>query len=481
MDNQHWIKIGLLFIIIGDLVFAWLQYVGMPIDGDLYAIVLPAPWYEEVLLDPFGWEALFSGKEYGGAGRYSAHQFTSLYFNHMPGLFQYLASPIDSIYYSSALAKCAAHLSLLLLLSAYVCGHLRVFRKEFLWTMIAVIPFLQVHGMRNRFGLIDNSITYTLFYIVPLIIIFALLFPLYRYFIGRRQMGTAFTLGWWTLPWLATLWIAAFWGPQSQVVMLLIGGLALLGLWINGFRQHKTLSARILHPFRGNYSQLGLLLVALVVFGGLGYLTGTQNSENVASLPLRETLIQAAKGIKFHFVEPWPIWGVGIFLGIHIYRLNRLPNPRLKLWRKLFIMILIGIAIYMLMIPFGGYRSYRPLLYRYDLLIPVTLSWVFLLLWTGRLVIQEWTSGRNKTIYLISATLFLVILHLHDLKIKDGNACEKGHLNTLQSSEEDVIVLPADCPILGWEPDDNLYYTEKKVELLRRWNILDRHLVYTQE
>jgi len=482
MDKQRWIKVGLLLIIIGDLVHAWFQYVGMPMGGDLYAIVLPAPWYEEVLSDPFGWEALFSEKEYGGAGRYSAHQFTSLYFNNMPGFFQYLVSPINSIYYSAALAKCVAHLSLLLLLGAYVCGHFRVFQKDFLWTMVAAIPFLQTYGLSSRMGVIDQSITYAFFYIIPLIIIFALLYPLYRYFMGYRQAEVSFTLGWWTIPWLAILWIVAFWGPQSQVIMALIGGLGLLGLCLRGIREQKTSTSQLFfYPFRPRYRQLSFLLLALVVFGGLGYLTGTQNTENVSSLPLRETLIQAAKGIKFHFVESWVIWLVAVFLGIHFYRINRMDSPKKKVWQKLFLMLLLGILIYMLMIPFGGYRSYRPFLYRYDLLIPVTISWIFLLLWTGRLVIQSWPYGRNKNIYLICATLFLVTLHLQDLKIKDRNSCEKGHLYTLQTAEEYAITLPADCPILGWHPDDNRYYTDKKVELLRRWNIVKQPLIYTQE
>ena len=462
MKKQRLIKLGLLVLILGDLCLSWFQYVHRPIDGDLYAIVLPAPWYEEVLEDPLCLKALLAGEEYGGAGRYSAHAFTSGYFHIMPDIFQTFVSPIDSIYYSAAFIKLAAHLSLLLLLAAYVCGHFKVLRKEFLWIMVAATPFLQTYGMQNRFGLIDLSITYTLFYIFPLLLIFALLFSLYQYAIGRRQLGVPFSLGIWTMPWLAAIGYIAFWGPQSQVVMVLIGGLGLLNMGLAGWIRHRSWREGIAYLFRPSRSQLSLLLIGLILFAGFGYWAGTYNTENVASLPFKETLIQSAKGIKFHFLEPWPLWIVLFFLCYNFYKLPFARSTSLRSWRRLWFFLALGVVIYMLLIPFGGYRSYRPLIYRYDLLIPVTISWLYALLLTGRLLLQEGVLGSKKGVYFLIAALFGVILYAHDLKVKKANKCEKSHLVTLQTSSVDTLVLPADCPILGWEPDDNSFFTEKR-------------------
>lgn len=481
MNKRQAIKLGLLVLILGDLLLSWFQYVGRPIDGDLYAIVLPAPWYAKVLSDPFGFQTLANGVEYGGAGRSSAHFFMYYYFNHVPLLFQYVVSPVKSIYYSAAFVQITSHLGVILLLSAYVCGHFKLFRKEFLWTMVAVTPFLQFYGLGTRFGLVDKSITYTCFYILPVLLFLSLLYPLYQYAIGRRQVDQAFSLGIWSGPWLVTMAILALWSPQLQTLMVLVAGLAWISLWVSGLQKHTRLKKIVTYPLRRPYTQLSLLLLGTGLLAIYGYVVGLNNSENVDSLPLTEALIQAAKGIKYHFVEPWPIWVALFFFIYHLYRLKGSDWSEANRWRRLGVMLAIGVAIYMLLVPFGGYRPYRPFLYRYDLLIPVTLSWVFGLLLTGRLIIQGGLLGSHRQKYLALAAVFGVVLYAHDLSFKPANTCEREKLHILESATQDTVVLTDDCPVLGWEIDTETYYTDKKVVLLQRWNILKRPVVYYQE
>jgi len=481
MKKEQFIKLGLILLVVIDLVWAWFQYSGRPIDGDLYAIVLPAPWYAQVLKDPLGYQALSDGMEYRGAGRSSAHFFMYYYFNHVPLLFQYVVSPVKSIYYSAALIQITSHLGVLFLLGAYVCGHLKVLRKDFLWTMVAATPFLQFYGLETRFGLVDKSITYTCFYILPVLLFLILLYPLYQYALGRRQVGKVFSLGIWSGPWLLGMVILAFWSPQLQTLMVLVAGLGWISLWVNGLQEHTSLAKIVAYPLRGPYTQLSLLLVGTGLLAIYGYIVGLNNSENVDSLPLAEAVIQAAKGIKYHFVEPWPIWVALFFFLYHLYRLRGSDLSEAKRWRRLGVMLAIGVGIYMFLIPFGGYRPYRPFLYRFDLLIPVTLSWVFGLLLTGRLIIQGGLLGSHRQKYLALAAVFGVVLYAHDLRIKKANVCEKTQLYTLQNAQQDTVVLSDECTVLGWEIDTETYYTEKKVKLLQRWKILDRQIVYYQK
>jgi hypothetical protein len=43
-----------LALIIADLIYSWFQFYHTPLDGDLAAMVLPAPEYRQSMNDPFG-------------------------------------------------------------------------------------------------------------------------------------------------------------------------------------------------------------------------------------------------------------------------------------------------------------------------------------------------------------------------------------------------------------------------------------------
>lgn len=470
----------ILFILI-DLIIAWLQYVNMPLDGDLYAVVLPAPWYSDVLQNPFGLEALIEGKEYGGAGRFSAHWVQATYFKTFPFLFQYFVSPIQSIYYSSAFFKIMMHLGIVFILAAYICGDFKILRKEFLLSGCAVAPFIQSYGLYNRMGLIEKSITYVFFYIFPVLILLILLYPFYRYYLSQKQQG--FSLGWYTPIWLITAWSLAFFGPMVQSLMILSGGLVILSIWTTGFflEKDKNILQLFARPFREKFRMVGITMTCLVLFAAFGYLVGLQNSENIASLPLAEAFRKALGGISFHYIKSWHFWAIAPFLVIQLYWLfGKRDNDNLKL-KKILLFSGIAIAVYMLILPLGGYRSYRPMIYRYDLLIPVTLTLVYWLIVSGNHFVRS-LSKKAKPIYASFAAVLLAALFFNDIRIKsDRNDCEIEKLQQLSESTKDTLILEDDCTIMGWTIDDNYYFTEKKVKLLKIWGIVDKDVSYIQE
>ena len=409
------IKLFLILFIFTDLIIAFLQYGNIPIDGDLYAIVLPAPWYAEVLADPFGLEALTESKEYGGAGRYSAHWLMSTYFKSIPFLFQWFVDPIRSIYYSSAFIKILAHIGLVGITAAFICGHLKLYKRDFLMAAAAVIPFIHTYGLYNRMGLIDRSVTYVFFYILPFLLLLVLLYPLYKYAVHYREKP--FTLGWFTIPWLVLAFCLAFFGPMSQSLMMLSGGLILLYIGVNDFSQNKDWMSAVISPIRGRNKTIGVLAVCFIVFGAFGYLVGMQNVENISSLPLSEAIPKALKGISFHFLETWHFWLMMAFLGVHFGKLWNKKSLRIRRYKHLFIYLGVAMIIYLLSLPLGGYRSYRPMIYRYDLLIPVTWSMIYILLKSGKLMLDKQRLSGLK-IYLPAALIFLAVLWSIDLSVR---------------------------------------------------------------
>ena len=475
------ILLVLAFALIGDLSLSTLQYLSAPIDGDLYAIVLPAPWYAEVLSDPFGFRAVFEEVSYGGAGRYTSHLYFSTYFTYAPGFWQFFVDPVESLYYSAASAKLLAHLGILLIGAGYITGRFHFGRTSFWVAAVAISPFIQAGGLHNRMGLIDRSITYTFFYIIPVLVFLALLFPLYQYALGYKKHPKGFSLGLWTLPCLGMMWLLGSIGPQLQFLMVLTGGLSLAyTVWYQR-NEGESIIKSVQRPFLGKYRQLGALLLALIAFGAWGYISGLQNTENADGLPLMQTLIQAAKGIVFHYIQVWPMWFIAAGIAYHLYSLRSSSAPEVRAVRRFLLLSFLGICIYMLVLPFGGYRPYRPYIYRYDLLIPVTLWLVYALLTTGRLYLKYVHAKGTRRWYLPLAIAFSIVLYAHDLRIKDANVCEKSKLVKLSEAETDFIVLDADCPVLAWEPDENPYYTKFKVQLLQRWGIVQRDIEYIQK
>lgn len=470
-----------ILILLGDLGLSFLQYLSAPIDGDLYAIVLPAPWYEQVLHDLLGLNAVLDGESYGGAGRFSSHFLTSTYFHYVPQLWQAVVSPVDSIYYSAASAKLAAHLGVIMVGASYILGRFQPFRRSFWIAAVAIIPFIQTYGLYHRMGLIDRSITYTFFYIIPIIILLTVLFPFYQYALGYRAHSKKFTLGAWTVPFLLGIVFLGSIGPQVQFLMVLISGLTLLSIAIAQRNKAQGLIDGISQPFRGSFQQMGPLLLAMMLSGLWGYIAGLQNIENVDGLPFLQTITQAAKGLFFHYFEVWPMWFIAAGIGYHLYKLRSRTESEVKYFRRFLFISLLAICIYMIALPFGGYRSYRPYIYRYDLLIPVTLWLIYTLLTSGRLYLKYLHSRQSAPWYIPMVILFGLVLYAHDLRVKPDNRCEKSKLVQLSQAKSDSIVLDSECPILGWEPDREYYLTDFKVQMLQHWGIVERDLIYIQE
>jgi hypothetical protein len=472
--NAFWI----LILVLIDLLWAFIQYYSYPIDGDLYAIVLPAPWYADVLNDPFGFSLLSEEHAYGGAGRYVAHALMATYFQWMPLYLQVFVEPVTSIYLSMALFKLALHFGFLITLSAYLNGHWNFKKVSFWSSYLCFVPLLQTEGLYGIMGIIDHATTYTFFYALPILCMLWLWYPVYHWL--QYGQGKPFLTGIRWVSFLIVAFLLSFFGPMSQSILVLVAGTLLLywgaQLLIDHPKKHRPA-----HKSRYSFLRYPLTLVLVMVCAFYGYWTGTYNSENQDALPLMELLPFLQKGLlKYFFQSEFFYLGSSILLLLWFF-LKQDEDRSIRNWRKLIIWGALMILLYLILVPMGGYRSYRPLIYRNDLLIPFTLFVYFMVVKGIQLALQQMNTSHRRLGTVIAVGLGVVLFTV-DLRVRrDGHACERRQLISLQQSSAPKVILSSDCPVMGWEMDQSTYYSDFKVDLLQHWGVLHREVQFIHE
>jgi amino acid transporter len=137
--------------------------------------------------------------------------------------------------------------------------------------------------------------------------------------------------------------------------------------------------------------------------------------------------------------------------------------------------------IYIALLPLGGYRPYRPLILRYDTVLPVTVLSIITICYTSIFILKQLKTEKwkyyLKTVY---PSVFFLILLFFVIRNKSYifNECEKQSLYIISQSEEDVVVLENNCTVVGWNPIYNPQESKNYGELLFLWKITDKPKLY---
>ena len=469
--------VGLLIAFVGlDLALTCWQYFQMPLDGDLAAIALPASWYSQVLHDPFGWAVLTKNEVYSAPNRFFAHASMVLYWHTVPALLQRLMSPINSLYAASALFATATQAGLTLGLAAYVAAARgeRVGSLGFWLTAALLRPLFQTaNRLYEQMGITDQAVTYTFFYAWPLLLVLGLYWPFYR----AAGRGQPLRLpAWRVLLLLGLMVVIAFNGPLASAVVAV--GLLGTGLrWLWG-RRHPGQRAAWLSG-----QALGLLAV-LAALTAYSLYIGRNNNENVHTLTL---------GQRYRLLPEGVARLLAIDVGLPLLLLALLGSIWL-VWRtagatpgrpgalRLLAWSAALAATYLLLLPLGGYRTYRPYLVRYDTFLPVTLALLFAYGLAVRYLLRHLAGGPRRA-YLAGVLLFSTYLLGVDwvLKPAHNNDCERQALATLAQAPCPEVRLPADCGVLSWGPVGSAGQSEPSAQLLYEWGVTPRKVLYFQQ
>jgi hypothetical protein len=468
------VKWVLVFILLTDLVFSFLQYENTPLSGDIEPGVLPDKYVQKVIEDPFGVKAILTGEGHVNPNRFFSHLVFMEYFQHVPDLLQNVTNPISSVYLAAALVKIIVQIVFIMIIALFVSGTNRIMDTKFLIAAVLVTPLFQGYGFWSRMGINDKSIAYTFFYAVPIVLLMVFLFPILNNWHRRTTFGNWIYI--FLIPLIVILPLS---GPLIPGIILVVT-LLTIGNTTWQKRSHiNGLSTLLAYQPKYTFTLLipACLMSVYSIFLGFFYDINYAGE----TLPLTERFLRLPAGILsqvFHSL------GFQLMLGAIFINMIILKKAQNKESQKLLrILGLIGIfsMLYIVLLPFGGYRPYRPNIIRYDTFMPVNVVLFYFFTASCYYIINN-LKGNQKKFYIGFLAVVLLVFTVADFKGLGKNRCEKMAFQKMKESPEKIVALPEGCFVISWKNIYDYSYSESKAELIYRWGITtEKKLFYNEK
>lgn len=461
----HYWQILLLFFLVADAIFSYQQHYYQPLDGDLANLVIPHPDYAQVLQSPFGFQVWKTSESYPGTNRYFAHRAVKGFYDQVPLLLQKVFRPVASLYHSNALGKLCLQLLLIVLLTHYAI-HNDKDRKYFLVIAALTTALFQTHGSRYVMGIIDPASSYNFFYALPSLGLLLFFLPYYRRVTATKDERPALSLSTSPLRNLLQLGgllglsiVLCFSGPLVPPLMLIIGGALLIKCALSSTFSNK----------------LGKALVGILLFSCLlasySYYLGTFNIEaGTAALPVGERYQRLLNGVLIVLTRKPGFSLLLVLVAINYYLLGTRPSKRGQQMRQ-FILWVCGLSlIYCLLLPWGGFREYRPNILRWDTMQPIILGCFLVYLGSTYLLLRTY-QGKQQTRLGVLIAGVILFYSAQDFYLPRLNACEKAGLEKISAATEKIVPLTESCTIMSWEVFTSPDQAAGNAILLERWGI----------
>ena len=474
-SSKHWFYLLLFVILTIDLGYSFLQHYSEVVDGDVARITLS---YKEVLNDPFGIKVILEGKHYPNPNRYFAHLVQSEYFKKVPIALQLFFDPIESIYISCAVLKLLIQIGFIWLFAIYVNRGARLKNLSFLWITLLIFPFIQNTQFNAYLGLILRSITYTISYSLPLVLFLLFLLPFYQQAIHKKSMLQSH---WMKLIWIGLSIFIVLNGPLVPPLVLIILP-TILFFWLLrsvDFSNHQSkitsFKIGVLKMPRG----LSLIAVLTILLSLYSFYLGTYNVDNV-TIPLGERYQLMGKGLFKHFTTKLAFPLLLGFCILNTVLLSNFQDKDAAFKCRLFKGIAVLSIIYILLLPFGGYREYRPLIISYDTMMPISIALIFCFASSSKYLLLAY-QNRAKKIFLTGVSFVLIYFTIADRPNFGKHDCEKEMLTLISEATTQEVKIPRPCSVLTWDTITNKYASNYNCELLQLWGITDVVEFYSNE
>ena len=445
-----------------------MQHYSMPLDGDMVDGIIPNGDVSQILNDPFGISVITNNAVYSNPNRFFAHWTFFTYFNYVPIWLQNFTNPIESVYLACAIAKILIQVSIMTLLALYITGKRKFFDGEFLIVSILITPLFQINGYRSNMGIIDPSITYTFFYALPCALLLLFYLPFFSDSVNHTQLLSKkriklllFSLG----------IIIVFNGALNTGVILIITLLFVLNCFfkmsINLSFDKKTFQAFLIttktHLF---------IFIFVSIFSLYALYIGKNNAIFLGkTISIGERYSRIPIGINTVITQNIGYQMLIVFISINLIILFRYYNDsETKKTLRLFGWIGLFVIIYILLLPLGGYKEYRPNILRYDTIMPVTIAFIFIYTKSSYQLLK-YLKGKFKMIYLILLIIFSYKFTIADKPEINNNNHEKLALEKISKSNEKVVFIEDNCTILSWEKITDPRKSTSIGQLLKRWKI----------
>lgn len=463
-------------LLLGDFVYSFLQYYHQPLDGDMAWNLLPSPDVAPIFESPFGLNAILGDQLYANPNRYFGHWLYRKYLLNAPVFLQNFLSPIDSVYLACAIAKAIVHVLLVYILAVAITGKLSIFNKQVLFVGLLCTVFFQANGYRNFMGIIDPSTTFTFFYALPSIYLILLLLPAILFYVhGKAPLVTPIR----SACLLLLVMIVSLSGPLNPAIILVIALLYGAGILQELFASGWSLNIFTRNPLPGIYYFIYLFAV---VFSGYSLYLGTFNlTSHLIQNPVIDSYSRLPYGIYYQFSQKLGFPLLFLTIGINYGLIKRFSNNySFKKYKGLLIWVAAFAIVYIALLPLGGYRPYRPNVLRYDTILPITLSLVFLAGFSTTEVLRVLQSNFRLP-YLSYVVAIMLIFTISDEPKFDANQCERSALQKLSMAKSPVVPLASACSVVDWRPISDPEKSRENARLIYRWGITDSLRLYHQQ
>ncbi|MCK5822731.1 MAG: hypothetical protein KAG95_01925 [Bacteroidales bacterium] len=476
--TKHIIYLFLFLLLLTDLSYSFVQHLSQPLDGDMAWNIIPSNDVKPILENPLGINAILKDKTYANPNRFFCHWSFREYFLSAPLFLQNFTEPINSIYLSCAISKIIIQIILIILLAMAISGTNNILKMDFIIAAILVSPLFQTNGYRTYMGIIDPSITYTFFYALPCAILLLYFSPFIRQFYHKKNLSSKIFF---KILWLPLSIIVCLSGPLNPGIVLVFSMLLMLSNIRTNYLNlnqagitKKIISATKMIP--ANY-WFFLVPVSLLSFYSL--FLGRYNSITISTLiPLREMYLKLPQGIYYQFTQKLGFPVLFIILTINTIIINKkFKTQEGKKILNIFKWIGIFSLCYILLLPLGGYREYRPNILRYDTIMPITLSLIFIF-GSSTLFLLKSLSKKQKIWYVPVIFIVLLIYTNADKAKFNNNKCEKIALKEISESKNSIVELHNDCNVLSWDKVTEAENSDLNAQLLNIWGITKEKKLY---
>jgi hypothetical protein len=469
----------LITLLFADIGYSFLQNYYTPFDGDIANGIVPADDVKPILDSPLGLNVFKDHIKYPNPNRFFCQWSFYKFFNSFPLFLQNFTTPIDSAYLSCAFAKTIIQIIIILMIAFFISGS--ILKLDFLFAAILITPLFQTNGYRSYMGIIDPATTYTFFYALPTILILIYFAPLFmKHFYGLELKRMKYI----KYLWIPLALISSLSGSLNPGISLVVSLLIFI-YYIsqnlgksdskNGFSRLKLIIQNIPKDYY-------FYLIPISVFSLYSLFLGRFNSIDLSEkMPLSVLYSRLPEGIYYLVTQKLGFPILFFILTINTLIIHyKFRTPEGKKILNTFKWIGLFVLIYILLLPLGGYRNYRPYVLRYDTIIPITLSLMFIFAKTTIFIMRNF-SNRHKYWYILLPILIIFVYTISDKPEFNKNNCERNAILQIANSKEKIVKIDNNCTVLSWTIIENPQESHLKTKLLKIWRIIDDDKLYYQK
>ncbi|MBP6659031.1 MAG: hypothetical protein KA174_00010 [Chitinophagales bacterium] len=461
-------KILVCVLIIADIDFSYRQHEHKPLDGDLAAIIAPSKNYTTVLQEPFGFKAAFKQEKYSATNRFFSHAAMIFYYKNVYNIFSPLAkNKAKFIYVFTGIYQTIIQLLIVLLLSIYALRKIKWNKLSFLLMFLFLSAFMQTHGYYTSIGVIDQSISYTFFYAMPIAFLMIYFLPFLICRIENRSIFFSFVF---FIVWSTFALVLSLTGPLISPIGVLISISIILSLFVKEYRIQSS-SINNKNDFITRLKNLPFLTVSclsiFILFCLYSQYVGTFNSENGEPTLLSFRYGKLIMRLKTYFTKDISFLLIVAVLAVNLFSLK---NTNKQINREVKIISFLSV-FYIFLLPLGGYRPYRPDIIRYDTFMPITIALLYLV---GRSTFLASEIIQRKKLYYSFLTVIFAIFMYADKPQFNDNDCQYERMIELKNSKELITVFDNKCNLLTWSPLNDTAWTSQVSQMCYYWQITDK-------